>query len=220
MLLASECSAQGIDCSGLLGQPPDDDCGPTGTPPSAPPGIQPTLPSAPPPKVEVITPEDLNKPVDVVDPKSLFIVQVPPGDMLNVRTSPDANSPVVGVLQNNASGVRVNQTVDLPSGARWAMICHGSVCGWVNASYLSRQAEPGAGGGTAAVILRVVNVASWDALNMRTGPSANSPVVSAIPANASGVAWMGERAQNGNTQWIFVEYGGARGWVNATYLSQ
>ena len=114
----------------------------------------------------------------------------------------------------------MKQTIDLPSGERWAMVCHGPVCGWVNARYLSQQAGPGAGSGTAGMILRVVNVASWDTLNMRTGPSASSPVVGAIPANASGIVWAGHRTQNGNTQWIFVEYGGARGWVNATYLSE
>ena len=169
----------------------------------------------------MITPDDLNNPADIVDPTSLFIVQVPPGDVLNVRTSPDPDSPIVGVLQNNASGVQVRQMADLPSRERWAMICQGSACGWVNARYLRRQAEPAAGGGAAAAVtLRVVNVASWDALNMRTEPSASSTVVGAIPANAGGVIWTGQRAQNGNTQWIFVEYGGARGWVNAAYLSE
>jgi len=219
ILLAPVCLAQGFDCSGLLGQPPDDDCGPTGGRTDLIP-VRPAPSPLPPPKVEVITPDALNKPTDIVDPKSLFMVQVPPGDVLNMRTSPDANSPIVGVLQNNAAGVRVNQTVDLPSGARWSMICHGSVCGWVNAAYLSQQAEPGAGGGATAVMLRVVNVASWDVLNMRTEPSGSSPVVGAIQANAGGVVWTGQRAQNDNTQWIFVEYGGARGWVNAAYLSQ
>ncbi len=63
----------------------------------------------------------------------------------------------------------------------------------------------------------VSGVASWDVLNMRSGPSARYRIVGAIPANACGVRIYWSRC-SGN--WCKVRYAGRRGWVNMRYIDE
>ena len=60
----------------------------------------------------------------------------------------------------------------------------------------------------------VVNVASWDVLWMRSGPSVNYRRIGNIPANACGVRVTGPCAGN----WCKVRWRGRRGWVNMRYI--
>lgn len=61
---------------------------------------------------------------------------------------------------------------------------------------------------------RVVGVRSDDALNIRALPSADSPVVAAIPAGAQNLTVVGICLR----AWCRVRYGGIEGWANAAFL--
>ena len=63
---------------------------------------------------------------------------------------------------------------------------------------------------------RVRNVAHWDMLNMRAGPSARAPIVGRIPPQGSGVHCLGPC--NGN--WCRVSWRGVVGWTNMRYLGE
>lgn len=61
---------------------------------------------------------------------------------------------------------------------------------------------------------RVVNVASDDVLNIRSGPSAGHPIVGRIPPYGRGVHILA-----GCDDWCPVRYNGVSGWVNGRYLA-
>lgn len=61
----------------------------------------------------------------------------------------------------------------------------------------------------------VINVASWDKLNIRKGPSAKSQVVVQKRYGSCGVMVMG----NCRSGWCPVEDGHMRGWANSRFLS-
>lgn len=67
----------------------------------------------------------------------------------------------------------------------------------------------------AAVAYSVVNVRPGDALNMRSQPNPNAPIVLTIPHDATGIMLTGRR---GNGDWVEVTYQRRRGWVNARFL--
>lgn len=63
---------------------------------------------------------------------------------------------------------------------------------------------------------RVVNVAGWDALNMRNGPSSRHRVVGALGPRATGI-YIRNCAQH--ARWCLVEGNGKSGWVNMRFLA-
>jgi len=65
----------------------------------------------------------------------------------------------------------------------------------------------------------VSNVASWDMLWMRAGPSARSPRVGGIGPNACGVRVIWRSCARGG-RWCKVRYRGRAGWVNMRYIDE
>lgn len=63
--------------------------------------------------------------------------------------------------------------------------------------------------------LRVVGVASDDVLWIRSGPSARTRKLGAIPFDARGVRNLGCR-----NRWCRVQYRGVRGWSHIRYLRE
>ncbi len=61
----------------------------------------------------------------------------------------------------------------------------------------------------------VVNVPSWDKLNIRSGPSMKARVVSRKRYGSCGIAVVG----NCQAQWCPVEDGHMKGWANRRFLS-
>ena len=61
---------------------------------------------------------------------------------------------------------------------------------------------------------RVVNVANWDMLNIRSGPSTKYKVVGVMPPDAEGVTIIGEC----DGKWCPVAYRDRSGWVNTNFL--
>ena len=60
----------------------------------------------------------------------------------------------------------------------------------------------------------VVNVASWDVLNIRTGPSVRYRKVGAIPPHTPCVIKTGRK----RGRWHQISYAETTGWVNSRYL--
>jgi hypothetical protein len=65
---------------------------------------------------------------------------------------------------------------------------------------------------------RIVNVASDDTLNVRSGPGVNNPVVGEIPPNGTGIEITGEPVVVDPSPWVPVRYGNLEGWVNLRFL--
>ena len=61
---------------------------------------------------------------------------------------------------------------------------------------------------------KVVNVASYDVLNIRSGPGARYSKVGAIPAGSGCVIKTGQCRKN----WCRVSYIDQKGWVSLRYL--
>lgn len=68
----------------------------------------------------------------------------------------------------------------------------------------------------AEIPYRVINVASWDVLNMRNGPSARNRIVAALGPRASGI-YIRNCARH--ARWCLVDGNGQTGWVNMRFLS-
>jgi uncharacterized membrane protein len=67
----------------------------------------------------------------------------------------------------------------------------------------------------AAVAYSVVGVRPGDALNLRTQPNPNAPIVLTIPHDATGLLLTGRRSTG---DWVEVTYQRRRGWVNGRFL--
>ena len=68
----------------------------------------------------------------------------------------------------------------------------------------------------AAEQFHVVNVASPDVLNIRSGPSASQPIVGTAPPDAQGLEGIGRCARG----WCPIRYGTIEGWVNARFIAR
>ena len=66
---------------------------------------------------------------------------------------------------------------------------------------------------------KIVNVANWDALNVRSGAGTEYRVINEIPANSNGIKITdSEKSMNGST-WVKIEWDDHIGWVNKRYLT-
>ena len=61
---------------------------------------------------------------------------------------------------------------------------------------------------------KVVHVASWDVLNIRTGPGAAYKKIGAIPADDACIIKTGHK----HGKWHEISYAGITGWVHSHYL--
>lgn len=66
---------------------------------------------------------------------------------------------------------------------------------------------------------KVVNVANWDALNVRSGAGTNYRVINKIPANTSGIKITSEKEGVNGQNWVKIKWGNQIGWVNMHYLT-
>lgn len=60
---------------------------------------------------------------------------------------------------------------------------------------------------------QVVDVPSWDTLNMRTEPKGDASIVRAVPSHASNIEVLERR-----DEWVRIRYFDKEGWVAAKYL--
>jgi len=67
-------------------------------------------------------------------------------------------------------------------------------------------------------IYQIINVESWDTLNLRSAPGVKSEVVAKIPANAESILLLGIEVSVGKTVWVKINWQGKKGWVSQYYL--
>ncbi len=144
---------------------------------------------------------------------SYRVVNVAADDVLNVRQGPGARYPIVAALPPDSRGIRLVGNVECVG--VWCQVQHRTGSGWVNTLYLAYDVATAAAPGQTTQTYRVINVASDDVLNIRSGPGAGLAIVGAIPPNGRGVRIVGSCTG----QWCQVDYRGTRGWVNKMYLS-
>lgn len=63
---------------------------------------------------------------------------------------------------------------------------------------------------------RVRGVASWDQLNIRSGPGARNGIVGAIPSDGANVHCIGPC----RGRWCRIWWSGLQGWVNMRFLGE
>ncbi len=67
-------------------------------------------------------------------------------------------------------------------------------------------------------IQQIINVKSWDSLNLRSEPGVKSGVIAKIPANADSISLLGEKVAVGETLWVKINWQGKQGWVSQYFL--
>lgn len=72
-------------------------------------------------------------------PALFNVTGVVAGDVLNIRTRPSANSPIIGTLPRKARGVEV---VDISEDGRWGRVNFDEGTGYVALRFLARQPGP------------------------------------------------------------------------------
>jgi uncharacterized protein YgiM (DUF1202 family) len=104
---------------------------PTSSP--SPTNTQPTPPTAPPPTASPTAPP--------VGPLlgQFAVVNVASDDVLNVRSRPGVEHPIVATIPYHGLGVRVYAGGQEISGSWWVPVQYEGVSGWVNSGYLARQ---------------------------------------------------------------------------------
>ncbi len=76
----------------------------------------------------------------VYRPEPYTVVNVAPGDVLNVRAGPGVTNAVVGSLPPHAQNVQVGETGQEVAGSLWLPVWHRGTAGWVNSGFLAPHA--------------------------------------------------------------------------------
>lgn len=138
----------------------------------------------------------------VVPGEEHCVINVSTWDVLNIRARGSVNSPVWGTLRYAECGVHV---VGACRGS-WCPIEDGHHSGWVHSHFISMVSP---------ARYCVAGVAYNDVLNLRAYPSANSRILTKLPPDRCGIAFLPYSVGN----WQKVRAGGYEGWVNRRYLS-
>jgi len=147
------------------------------------------------------------------------------GDGVNVREAPDAGAAIVTSLPESFAVTIEDGPLAVDDGSFWyavtAEMDDGSVSGWVSADYLSGTSavvEPPFFDESAAsgVPAYLNSEGSW--LNLRSGPSVATDVMTAIPDGAPVTVLEPVQLDGEGVAWSLVSYDGVVGFSAAAYL--
>ena len=125
------------------------------------------------------------------------------GTILNIRSGPGMNYPVIDQIQN---GARVHR---LAQSGNWSYIDFGTGRGWCDTSVAGFVSAGSSSGET--VVVRLNQAAgSGPILNVRSGPGSEYDVIAQIPDGSVVTRY---RQENG---WSYINYGSGYGWVNTS----
>lgn len=122
---------------------------------------------------------------------------------LNVRSTADQNSDIVGKMQNGAAC-----EIEAMEGD-WAKISSGKVSGYVMASYL---VTGDAAESLAAGLVSTTAAVTADGVNVRQSPSTDSEVIGRLN-NGAEMDVIGQ-----SDDWIQIEFDGTSGYVSGDYI--
>ena len=161
----------------------------------------------------------------------LSVVNVEKWDVLNIRELPDHKSRIVGEIPCDGKNIVDLKQTYYSGKSRWKKIQYGDYAGWVNGAYLQIDVKCGRGQAAAPprekaaedrpvrTCFSVVNVESWDVLNIRETPYYKSRKVGEIPHDATNVLYMGRKQTFANgSVWVEISYENQTGWVNGRFL--
>ncbi len=77
--------------------------------------------------------------VQAGEPESWSVVEVAPGDQLNIREHPSVEAVIVGGIPRNGRHLRGFGCEVTPQGQEWCRIKYGQTVGWVNRRFLRRE---------------------------------------------------------------------------------
>lgn len=141
-------------------------------------------------------------------------------DTLFVRSGPGSNYSAIGELPYNANGVRVQNC----GSNGWCDVTYGCIQGYAYGRNYLKQSHGGHAGSEFQGYFSVVDVASHDTLNLRTGPGKSKygdeyGVVAELPYNATGVyVFDCEKKDNYRYAWCAVAWQNVSGWAYGRYL--
>jgi SH3-like domain-containing protein len=138
----------------------------------------------------------------IVPEKEHCVINVRPGDVLNMRDHPRQGAAVVSRKRHDACGIRVNDQCR----GQWCPVEDGHSLGWAHRRYLAMVSP---------ARYCVTNVAPGDRLNLRAFPSAQSRIVHSLGEHACGIAFLPYAVGN----WQKIRVAGRYGWTNRKYLS-
>ena len=138
----------------------------------------------------------------VVPEEEHCVVNVRPGDVLNMRAKPSSTAVIVARKRHDECGIRVNRRCR----GNWCPVEDGHSLGWAHRRYLAMVSP---------AMYCVSGVAPGDTLNMRAYPSSQSRVIHWLSRRQCGIAFLPYAV--GNWQKIRVE--GWQGWAFRRYLS-
>jgi len=130
------------------------------------------------------------------------VVNVRPGDVLNMRDRPHPSAAIVARKRHDACGIRVNDQCR----GQWCPVEDGHSLGWAHRRYLAMVSP---------AHYCVTNVAPGDRLNLRAFPSARSRVVHSLGQHDCGIAFLPYAVGN----WQKIRVAGRYGWTKRRYLS-
>jgi SH3-like domain-containing protein len=138
----------------------------------------------------------------VVPGEEHCVINVRADDRLNMREAPSPGAPVTARKRYGECGIRLNDECR----GNWCPVEDGHSLGWVHRRYIAMVSP---------AMYCVAGVASGDVLNLRAWPSSQSRVLTRLPRNSCGIAFL-PYATGG---WQKIRVGGWQGWVNRRYLS-
>lgn len=142
------------------------------------------------------------------------VIEVEPGDVLNVRNGPGVANSVVGSLAGDETRVMATGQSSLQGSSTWFELS-APIDGWVNSRYLE-AVEVRA---SIQTTHRVTGVADDDQLNVRRSPGLEAPVVGQLEPGETNVTPSGAVIVVGVAEWYELAEPLA-GWCNSRYLER
>lgn len=130
------------------------------------------------------------------------VVEVAADDTLNLRAGPGTRFVIRGTLRPDQCGI----IVTAPCENGWCAAEDGHRAGFVRGTYIAPVSP---------ALYCVTGVAADDALNLRSGPSAQAPVLTTLAPNQCDIAFL----PYADAGWQRIRVSGWEGWVARRFLS-
>ena len=138
----------------------------------------------------------------VVPGEEHCVVNVAPGDVLNMRDRPRASAAIMARKRHDACGILVTRDCE----GNWCPVEDGHSLGWAHRRYLAMVSP---------AMYCVSGVAPGDVLNLRAYPSPQSRVIHRLHRRQCNIAFLPYRVGN----WQKIRVDGWQGWAYRRYLS-
>ncbi len=149
-----------------------------------------------------------------LDPVRYCVVNVSSKKGLSVHKAPGSETLRLGTIKSGTCGLRYMglETRD----GQWVLVNYRGLEGWIRVQHLKAADTVGPLQRPAITNFRVVGVASWDKLNVRSRPSSNARLRGTLTSGAACIALTG-KCRSG---WCPIKHRNVSGWVNSRFLAR